>query len=156
MTIVAGATNVIDKITRNSFIMVVNEALCYGNKLNHSLINPNQLRCYVTMFWNNRFSPNRDICLEKCEGNTIDPIPDSTKIVFRSHVLMEEELRTLPHIEVTYGSEWNPNTVRLGKVSTDNNINAFHSQQHTLVITLLRQGDIFIRIMTQTRLYYIQ
>ena len=104
MTIVAGATNVIDKITRNSFIMVVNEALCYGNKLNHSLINPNQLRCYVTMFWNQCFSPNRYICLEKCEGNTIDPISDSTKIVFRSHVLMEEELRTLPHIEVTSGS----------------------------------------------------
>ena len=36
-----------------------------------------------------------------------------------------EELRTLLHIEVTPGSEWNPNTVKLGMVSMDKNDDAF-------------------------------
>ena len=39
--ILSGATTVTDSITRESFIMVINEALYYGKKLNHSLINPN-------------------------------------------------------------------------------------------------------------------
>ena len=42
----------------------------------------------------------------------------------------DKELRTLLHIEVTPGSEWNTNTVRLGKVSIDKNYDAFELQQH--------------------------
>ena len=72
-----------------------------------------------------------DLCLESCEGNTIDIIPDGTNIGFILHVTTEEELSTIPHIEVTYGSKWNQNTVKLGKVFKDNNSNTFHSQQHT-------------------------
>ena len=49
--IVSGATTVTDSITGNSFIMVINEALYYGKKLDHSLINPNELRCYEKWFW---------------------------------------------------------------------------------------------------------
>ena len=42
----------------------------------------------------------------------------------------DEYLRTLPHIEVTSGSEWNPNTVKLGKASMDKNDDAFKLQRH--------------------------
>ena len=40
----------------------------------------------------------------------------------------EEDLRTFPHIEVTLGSEWNPNTVKLGNVPMDKNDDAFELQ----------------------------
>ena len=56
--------------------------------------------------------------------------PDGTKIGFSSYVPTDEELRTLPHIEVASGSEWNPNTVKLGKVSMYKNDDAFELQQH--------------------------
>ena len=49
VTIVSGATIVMDSITGESLIMVINEALYYGKKLNHSIINTNQLRCYETI-----------------------------------------------------------------------------------------------------------
>ena len=104
MPIVSGATNEMDNITVNSFILVVNESLYYGNKLNHSLINPNQLRSYGMMVWYNRFNPNKGICLETCEGNTTYFILDGTNIGFSLHIPTEEELITLPHIEVTSGS----------------------------------------------------
>ena len=114
--IVSGATTVMDSITVNSFIMIINEALYYGKKLDHSLINPNQLRFYEMMVWENPFYPNMELCIKTGNGNTIDLTPDGTKIGFSSNVPTYEELGTLPHIEVTSGSEWNPNTVKLGKV----------------------------------------
>ena len=81
--------------------MVINEALYYGNKKDNSLINPNQLRCYEMRVWDNPFNPYRDLCIETGIGNTIDLKSENTKIVFSSHVPKDEELRTLPHIEVT-------------------------------------------------------
>ena len=59
--------------------MVINEALYYGRKLNHSLINPNQVRCYETMVWDNPFDPYRELCIKTGDGNTIDLTPDGTK-----------------------------------------------------------------------------
>ena len=78
--------------------MVINEELYYGKKLDHSLINPNQLRCYKTMVWDNPFDPYRELCIKTGDGNTIDLTPDSTNIVFISYVPMYEDIRTLPHI----------------------------------------------------------
>ena len=68
------------------------------------------------MVWDNPFDPYRDLCIETGNVNTIYLIPDGTRIGFSSYVSTDKELRTLPHIEVTSGSEWNPNTVKLGKV----------------------------------------
>ena len=65
-----------------------------------------------------------DLCIKTGNGKTIDLTPDGTHIGFSSW------LRTLPHIEVTSGSEWNTNTVKLGKVSMDKNDDAFELQQH--------------------------
>ena len=93
------------------------------------------------MVWDNLFDPNIDLYLEICEGNTIDFIPDSKNIGFVLYVPTEEEISTLPHIEVTSGSEWNPNTVKLGKLSTYNDRNAFHSQQHTFGYHAIETGD---------------
>ena len=42
--IVAGATAYDDPITHTTFILIFHEALFYGKKLDHSLINPNQVR----------------------------------------------------------------------------------------------------------------
>ena len=130
MPIVSGATTVMDIITGTSFIVLINEALYYVNKLNHSLINPNQLRCYETMVWDNPFDLCRVFCIKTGDGNTIDLTPDGTKIRFSSHVPTDKELRTLPHIEVTSGSEWNPHTVKLGKDSMDKNDDTFELQLH--------------------------
>ena len=96
--IVSGATMVMYSITGKSFIMVINEALYYSKKLYHSLITKNQLRCYETMVWDNPFDPYRDLCIKTGDGNTIDLTPDGTKIGFISHVPIDEELITLPHI----------------------------------------------------------
>ena len=68
------------------------------------------------MVWENPLDPYRDLCIETGDGNMIDLTPSGTKIGFSSHVPTDKELRTLLHIEVTPGSEWNTNTVKLGNV----------------------------------------
>ena len=70
--LVSGATTVVNSITEKSFIMVINEALYYGKKLDHSLINQNQLICYEMMVWDNPFGLYRDLCIKRGDGNTID------------------------------------------------------------------------------------
>ena len=127
--IVSGETTVTDSITVKSFIVVINEALYYGKKLDHSIINSNQLRCYETMVWENPLDPYRDLCIKTGDGNMIDLTPNGTKIGFSSHVPTDKDLRMLPHIEVTSGSEWNPNNMKLGKMSMDKNDDAFELQQ---------------------------
>ena len=42
--IVSGATAYDDHMSGNAYILVFHELLYYGNKLDHSLINPNQCR----------------------------------------------------------------------------------------------------------------
>ena len=49
--IVSGATAWDDPVTGQTFILVINEGLYYGNKMNHSLINPNQIRDYGIPVW---------------------------------------------------------------------------------------------------------
>ena len=44
--IVTGVTAYDDTLTGETYILVFNESLYYGLKLDHSLINPNQLRHY--------------------------------------------------------------------------------------------------------------
>ena len=44
--IVTGATAYDDPISGRTFILLFNEALYYGSRMDHSLFNPNQLRMY--------------------------------------------------------------------------------------------------------------
>ena len=97
------------------------------------------------MVWDNPFDPYMDLCIETGDGNTIDLTPDGTKIVFSSHVPTDEEFRALLHIEVTSGLEWNPNTVKLGKVSMDKNDDSFELQQHVFGYHNIQTGK-FIKV----------
>ena len=58
VTIVNGASMYTDRNTDRSFIIVINEALYHGKKIDHSLIGPNQLLSYRTMVWDNPFDYN--------------------------------------------------------------------------------------------------
>ena len=92
----SGATTVTDNITEKSFIMVINEALYYGKKLDHSLINTNQLSFYETHIWDNHVDLYRELCIETDDGKTIYMTPDGTNIRFSSQVPTNEKLITLP------------------------------------------------------------
>ena len=58
--IVSGATDWDDPGTRQTYIMVINEGLYYGNKMDHSLIDPNQIREYGIPLWDNAYDKTRN------------------------------------------------------------------------------------------------
>ena len=53
-----------DPVSNQTYILIVNEALCYGTKLNHSLLNPNQIRYYGLKFWDNQYDIERGLKIE--------------------------------------------------------------------------------------------
>ena len=62
--IVSGATAWDDPASGQNYIIVINEALYYGTKLYHSLINPNQIRAYGVPFWDNPYDKERGLTIE--------------------------------------------------------------------------------------------
>jgi hypothetical protein len=59
--IVTGGTGYDDSTTGSIYILVFNEALYYGTKLDHSLINPDQVRSYGIGFWDNPFDHEKGL-----------------------------------------------------------------------------------------------
>ena len=54
--IVTGATSWTDQNTGEVFILIIHEAIYFGNKLSHSLLNPNQLRHFGIKVQDNPFN----------------------------------------------------------------------------------------------------
>ena len=58
--IVSGATAQDDPVTGQTYILVINEGQYYGNKMDHSLINPNQIWDYGIFLWDNAYDQSRN------------------------------------------------------------------------------------------------
>lgn len=59
--IVTGATAYGDLQSGETYILVFNESLFFGARLDHSLLNPNQIRHYGVPVWDNPFDTNRKV-----------------------------------------------------------------------------------------------
>ena len=80
--IVNGATAWDDPVTRHTYKIVINEALCYGTKLDHSLINQNQVRSYGLTLWNNPFDKEKGLRIELNDSVDITMQTKGTKVHF--------------------------------------------------------------------------
>jgi hypothetical protein len=109
--IVKGATAWTSDLTGETFILVFSEALWMGAVLDHSLVNPNQLRHYGVTVQDNPFSTTQmHIATE--DGNFIIPLAaDGTTIHFPTRTPTDKELQTCRHVTLTSQSEWNPRDV---------------------------------------------
>lgn len=114
--IVSGATAWDDPLTGTTYILIINEALYYGITLNHSLINPNQLRKFGVDLWDNPYDHERGLSIQTNGGLEIPLNFEGTKLRFQTRVPTLLELDTCEHIELTDAQPWEPHTVTLGKV----------------------------------------
>jgi len=108
--IVSAATAYTDQRTGQVFIIVINEALWFGNKMPNSLINPNQLRFAGVSVRDNPFECDFSISHDDL---SIPLQTVGTTIYFDSTTPSQAELDTSPHVHLTLDTEWNPHTVRL-------------------------------------------
>ena len=109
--IVTGATAYDDPVTGDTFILVFHESLYYGTRLDHSLINPNQLRSYGIPFWDNPFDAAHSLSIEVDDSLIIPMRNVGTKVLFRSRVPTPQELASCQHISMTSPTLWNPTDV---------------------------------------------
>ena len=80
-----GATAWDDPVLDQTHFLVVNEALCCGTKLDHSLISPNQIRSFGVDHWDNPFDETRPISIRPIDPNLSIPLTATgTKIQFLS------------------------------------------------------------------------
>ena len=104
--IVSGATAYDDPQSGDTYILMFNESLYYGTKLDHSLINPsNQLRAYL---WDNPYDPLHDLSIDVNPMLRIPLCTFGTKVCFRTRVPTPDELRDCEHIQMTSPQQWNP------------------------------------------------
>ena len=114
--IVTGATTY-HHTDGTSYILVINEALFYGKKLKHTLINPNQIRHRGIGFWDNPYDQDHHLMIEISDHDLEIPLEyKGTKLIFQSSLPTEQELNELQHIELTSNQPWNPAAVVLGQV----------------------------------------
>lgn len=112
--IVTGATAYDCPITRRTYILVFHESLFYGTKLDHSLINPNQLRAYGVPFWDNPYDEQHDLCIQAPHADLNIPLQTKgTKVLFETRVPTQQDLQECVHVAMTSQREWNPATIAM-------------------------------------------
>ena len=114
--IVSAATAYTDPFDGQVYILVIHEGLWFGDKLNHSLINPNQLRFAGTTVHDNPFDANNPIAIEN-EEVTIPLQILGTTIFLETTTPSQHELDNSPHVHLTLDAEWDPQTVQLKAVA---------------------------------------
>ena len=110
--IVTAATAFTCQHTGKTFILVINEALWFGDRLARSLINPNQMRFGGITVQDNPFDSQAPISIKTADVDIPLQLMDTT-IFFESSTPTSDELESCPHVHLTCDSEWNPHTVRL-------------------------------------------
>ena len=89
-------------------ILVINEALYFGSQMDHSLVNPNQIRAYGIDVSDNPFDRERDFGIQYDEC-FIPFATEGSTVYFDTFVPTDYQLEALRHIELTSDDKWNPN-----------------------------------------------
>jgi hypothetical protein len=90
--------------------------LYFGDKLEHSLLNPNQLRYSGVVVNDNPFDQAAPLLISTTEID-IPLLISGTTIFFETTTPTQRELDTCTHIHLTWcDTEWNPQTVNLSLV----------------------------------------
>ena len=110
--IVTGATAVTSGATAETVILVFNEAIWMGDHLQHSLLNPNQLRHHGIVVQDNPYA-DTSLHLTSFDDDFVLPMQsEGTTIFFDSRTPTNHELANCPHITLSSQALWNPSDVR--------------------------------------------
>lgn len=106
--------------------MCVHESLYYGLKLDHSLINPKQLRCYGMQSKNNPYNRHNGIYIIVSDDLIIDMQSQGTKYRFEPRVHTKEEVLSCGRIIMTNLTEWNSERVAMQEINARNRLHPLY------------------------------
>jgi hypothetical protein len=96
--------------TGESFILIIHEALYFGSSLDHSLVNPNQLRAHGLIVHDNPYEPDpeRSMGIMITDHKKLPFRSDGSTIYFTTWFPSEEELDTFQHVILMSDLPWDP------------------------------------------------
>jgi hypothetical protein len=106
--IVSGATAVTSTETGETIILVFHEAIWMGDQLDHSLLNPNQMRHHGITVQDNPYATTSLHITAPDDELTLPLQPDGTAIFLNSRTPTSFELANSPHVSLTSAAPWNP------------------------------------------------
>ena len=122
--IVQGATAYDDDNTGETIILIYNQSLYFGDRLDHTLTNPNQLRAHGHSVCDDPYDPNRALGIQ-IQGTDIF-IPFETRgttVLFHTRVPTIQELKECRSVILTSESTWDPNEINLHRTTKVSAIN---------------------------------
>jgi hypothetical protein len=113
--IVQAATAYDNPETGETYILILNQAIWMGDKMRHTLVNPNQLRAYGITVQDNPFI-EAPIFISTEDNNFSVPLScKGTILGVATRTPTEQELQTCPHVTLSSDHEWDPQNVRFPK-----------------------------------------
>jgi hypothetical protein len=101
-----------DQNTGQTYILIIHQALYFGNQLDHSLINPNQIRVTGIPVCDDPYDQYRYLGIDM--GDIHIPFQaDGSTIYFNSRVPTKEELETCPYLTLTDDEDWDLTSTNL-------------------------------------------
>ena len=104
------ATTWSDPLTGKGYILIIHETLYFGNTLDHSLINPNQLRHYGIIVHDNPYEldPNRTMGIEIDDDARLPFQSQGSTVFFTTRYPDDDEMELYPHVVLTSDRPWDP------------------------------------------------
>ena len=94
------------------YVLVFNEVLYFGDTMDHTLVNPNQIRHYGVSVSNNPFDEDKLFGIDHDE--VFVPFSTSgTTVYFESFYPTQDQMENCPLVILTSDSEWSPHAVEL-------------------------------------------
>jgi len=102
------AATAVDLDSGETIILEFGQGLWFGDRLNHSLINPNQCRAYGIQVCDDPTDPNRDIGVELPRNYFLPFTMRGTTCYFKSRSPDVEELESCRTFQVSDANHWDP------------------------------------------------
>jgi hypothetical protein len=101
-----------DQNSGQTYILIIHQALFFGTQLDHSLINPNQIRVTGIPVFDNPYDQHQHLGIDL--GNVHIPFQtEGSMIYFSSRVPTKEELDNCQYLMLTDDEDWDPTTTDL-------------------------------------------
>jgi hypothetical protein len=101
-----------DPTSGTSYILIFNEALYFGKGMDHSLINPNQVRNYGVQVHDNPYETDLDRSMGFVLDDVLIPFRSvGSTVYFLSRFPTDEELEMYPHVILSSDHGWDPHNL---------------------------------------------
>ena len=111
-----GATAWDNPMTGETMILVINEGLFMSDHMEHSLINPNQLRAFGTTIQDNPFDVRPMELVDPDEDVRIPLSLRGSIVVLKTRTPTQSELEMCRHLVLSSPNEWNPDNMQVPEI----------------------------------------